>query len=191
MLRLGADANLLGRALDAAGLGSDVLSRALADGAPGVGDVEGVDGVALSLRAMPLAGPRDRWRRAAGARRLGPARRDRLLVSKDATIREIHHRVKNNLQTISSLLRLQGRRLREPSAIAAIEESVRRIRSIALVHETLSREVGDDVPFRDVIRPLVRMVEMASSRPIGPSGSASTATSAWCPRPSRRRWRWS
>ena len=64
--------------------------------------------------------------------------RDRLLVSKDATIREIHHRVKNNLQTISSLLRLQGRRLREPSAIAAIEESVRRIRSIALVHETLS-----------------------------------------------------
>jgi two-component sensor histidine kinase len=95
--------------------------------------------------------------------------RDRLLVSKDATIREIHHRVKNNLQTISSLLRLQGRRLREPSAIAAIEESVRRIRSIALVHETLSREVGDDVPFRDVIRPLVRMVEeglVSPDRPV-------------------------
>ena len=74
--------------------------------------------------------------------------RDRLLVSKDATIKEIHHRVKNNLQTISSLLRLQGRRLTEPSAKAAIEESVRRIRSIALVHETLSREDGDEVgPF--------------------------------------------
>lgn len=170
MLRLGADANLLGRALDAAGLGSDVLSRALADGAPGVGDVEGVDGVALSLRAMPLAGPEGIDGAVLLVRDVSDLReRDRLLVSKDATIREIHHRVKNNLQTISSLLRLQGRRLREPSAIAAIEESVRRIRSIALVHETLSREVGDDVPFRDVIRPLVRMVEeglVSPDRPV-------------------------
>jgi len=86
-------------------------------------------------------------------------RRDRLLISMDATIREIHHRVKNNLQTISSLLRLQGRRLESPEAKGAIEESVRRIRAIALVHETLSREVGDDVPFSEIVRPLVRMVE--------------------------------
>ncbi len=86
-------------------------------------------------------------------------RRDRLLMSKDATIREIHHRVKNNLQTISSLLRLQARRLSSPEAKAALEESVRRIRSIALVHETLSHEAGDDVPFVEIVRPLVRMVE--------------------------------
>jgi two-component system, sensor histidine kinase PdtaS len=86
-------------------------------------------------------------------------RRDRLLLSKDATIREIHHRVKNNLQTISSLLRLQGRRLSSPEAKAAVEESVRRIRSIALVHETLSHAAGDDVPFLEIVRPLVRMVE--------------------------------
>jgi two-component sensor histidine kinase len=86
-------------------------------------------------------------------------RRDRLLLSKDATIREIHHRVKNNLQTISSLLRLQGRRLSSPEAKVAIEESVRRIRSIALVHETLSHAAGDDVPFIEILRPLVRMVE--------------------------------
>lgn len=94
--------------------------------------------------------------------------RDRLLVSKDATIKEIHHRVKNNLQTISSLLRLQGRRLTEPSAKTAIEESVRRIRSIALVHETLSREDGDDVDFGDVVRPLVRMVEEGLTSPDRP-----------------------
>jgi two-component sensor histidine kinase len=85
--------------------------------------------------------------------------RDRILMSKDATIREIHHRVKNNLQTIAALLRLQGRRLKSPEAQEAIEESERRIRSIAIVHETLSREVGDVVPFADIVNPLVRVVE--------------------------------
>jgi two-component sensor histidine kinase len=85
-------------------------------------------------------------------------RRDRLLVSKDATIREIHHRVKNNLQTISSLLRLHGRRLESPEARAALEESVRRIRSIALVHETLSAGASQEVDFGDIVRQLVRMV---------------------------------
>ncbi len=95
-------------------------------------------------------------------------RRDRLLMSKDATIREIHHRVKNNLQTISSLLRLQGRRLSSDEAKAAIEESVRRIRSIALVHETLSHEAGDDVPFIEIVRPLVRMVEEGLVSPDNP-----------------------
>ncbi|MEZ5272539.1 MAG: sensor histidine kinase [Ilumatobacteraceae bacterium] len=86
-------------------------------------------------------------------------KRDRLLLSKDATIREIHHRVKNNLQTISSLLRLQGRRLTSPEAKAAVAESVRRIRTIALVHETLSREPGDDVAFLEIVRPLLRLAE--------------------------------
>ncbi|MCU1366641.1 MAG: putative two-component histidine kinase, partial [Ilumatobacteraceae bacterium] len=86
-------------------------------------------------------------------------KRDRLLLSKDATIREIHHRVKNNLQTISSLLRLQARRLSSDEAKAAVAESVRRIRTIALVHETLSREPGDDVAFIEIVRPLLRLAE--------------------------------
>lgn len=86
-------------------------------------------------------------------------RRDRLLLSKDATIREIHHRVKNNLQTIAALLRLQGRRLNSAEARAAIQESERRIRSIAIVHETLARDAAPIVPFNEIIRPLVRIVE--------------------------------
>jgi two-component system, sensor histidine kinase PdtaS len=96
-------------------------------------------------------------------------RRDRLLISKDATIREIHHRVKNNLQTISSLLRLQSRRLSSEEAKAAVEESVRRIASIAVVHETLAQDVGDEVVLLDVVRPLVRMVQeglVSPERPI-------------------------
>jgi two-component sensor histidine kinase len=91
--------------------------------------------------------------------------RDRLLLSKDATIREIHHRVKNNLQTISSLLQLQARRTGSDDAKFAIAESVRRIRSIALVHETLSREAGEDVAFSEILRPLVQMVAETVSSP--------------------------
>jgi two-component sensor histidine kinase len=96
-------------------------------------------------------------------------KRDRLLLSKDATIREIHHRVKNNLQTISSLLRLQARRLSSDEAKAAVAESVRRIRTIALVHETLSREPGDDVAFIEIVRPLLRLAEeslQSEDRPV-------------------------
>jgi two-component sensor histidine kinase len=92
-------------------------------------------------------------------------RRDRILLSKDATIREIHHRVKNNLQTIAALLRLQGRRLRSPEAQEAIEESERRIRSIAIVHETLSRDAAEVVDFGEIVGPLVRVVEDTVSTP--------------------------
>lgn len=82
-------------------------------------------------------------------------RRERELVTKDATIREIHHRVKNNLQTVSALLRLQARRIEDPSASAALEEAVRRIASIALVHETLSSGTQTSVEFDDVLDRLV------------------------------------
>ena len=95
-------------------------------------------------------------------------KRDRLLLSKDATIREIHHRVKNNLQTISSLLRLQARRLESPEAKQAVGESVRRIRTIALVHEALSREPGDDIAFVEIVRPLLRLAEEGLQSPDRP-----------------------
>jgi two-component system, sensor histidine kinase PdtaS len=78
-------------------------------------------------------------------------RRDRELLTKDATIREIHHRVKNNLQTVAALLRLQARRVTSPDARVALEESVRRVASIAIVHETLSMSVDEEVQFDGVV----------------------------------------
>jgi two-component sensor histidine kinase len=110
-------------------------------------------------------------------------RRDRLLMTKDATIREIHHRVKNNLQTISSLLRLQGRRLTSPEAKTGIDDSVRRIRSIAVVHETLAHGVGDDVPFADVVDSLVRMVSEGLVDPERPVRVEVTGTAGVLPGP--------
>ena len=86
-------------------------------------------------------------------------RRDRLLLSKDAAIREVHHRVKNNLQTISSLLRLQSRRMPTGQPRHALEEAERRVRSIAVVHEILSRDTADEVDFNDILPSLVRMAE--------------------------------
>ncbi|NLE82502.1 MAG: ATPase [Rhodococcus sp.] len=82
-------------------------------------------------------------------------RRDRALLSKDATIREIHHRVKNNLQTVAALLRLQARRTQNDEAQQALTESVRRVTSIALVHDTLSMSVDEEVNLDDVVDRLV------------------------------------
>ena len=83
---------------------------------------------------------------------------ERVISVKDATIREIHHRVKNNLQTIASLLRLQGRRVNSPEARDALKESELRIGSIALVHETLSENPSDVAEFGDVARRISSMV---------------------------------
>jgi two-component sensor histidine kinase len=90
-------------------------------------------------------------------------RRDRALLSKDATIREIHHRVKNNLQTVAALLRLQARRMDNESARLALEEAVRRVGSIAIVHEILSQAVEERVDFDEIIDPLGRMVTEVSA----------------------------
>ena len=85
-------------------------------------------------------------------------RRDRQILSKDATIREIHHRVKNNLQTVAALLRLQSRRVANPEARTALEESMRRVSSIALVHETLSSAIDEEVAFDEVVDRLLSML---------------------------------
>jgi two-component sensor histidine kinase len=185
--RVGVHANAEGMRLGELGLDDVAINDAFRDSAPTSEEFERGPDITILLRCLPLL---DRGK-VTGAivlvRDISELRRrDRLLLSKDATIREIHHRVKNNLQTISSLLRLQSRRTMSPDARSAIEESVRRISSIALVHETLSREAGDDVPFVDIVRPLVRMVEESLLGPerqvrfgvIGDAGTlpATTAT---------------
>ena len=93
-------------------------------------------------------------------------RRDQELVTKDATIREIHHRVKNNLQTVSALLRLQSRRVEDPIASAALAEAVRRVASIAIVHETLSTNSAESVLFDEVYDRIVHNAIELSTRPI-------------------------
>ncbi len=109
-------------------------------------------GATVLLRTLPLVVRG----RAAGAAVLirdvtEVKRRDRALMSKDATIREIHHRVKNNLQTVAALLRLQARRTANVEGREALIESVRRVSSIALVHDALSMSVDEEVNLDEVI----------------------------------------
>lgn len=85
-------------------------------------------------------------------------KRERQLVTKDATIREIHHRVKNNLQTVAALLRMQARRIHSPEARAALTEAVSRVAAIAVVHETLSQSYDDAVEFDEVADRVLKML---------------------------------
>ncbi|NYD41211.1 histidine kinase N-terminal domain-containing protein [Nocardioides panaciterrulae] len=124
----------------------------------------GSDEVSLIVRSIPLRPQGDHIGALVLVRDVTDLRRrDRELVTKDATIREIHHRVKNNLQTVAALLRLQARRMDSESARAALEEAVRRVGSIALVHETLSQAVEEQVDFDEVADRLGRMVTEVSA----------------------------
>lgn len=122
-------------------------------------------GGTLSLRAMPLT---------LGGERTGAVilvrdvtelrRRERELITKDATIREVHHRVKNNLQTVAALLRLQSRRMKSEEARSALTEAMRRVSTIALVHESLLQGSEEAEFFDEVIDRCLRLaVDVASA----------------------------
>lgn len=85
-------------------------------------------------------------------------KKDKELIGKSAVIKEIHHRVKNNLQTIVSLLRLQLRRSNSTQLKKAFNESINRISSIALIHEALSREGLDRVSLKLAIKSILEMI---------------------------------
>ena len=158
--RMGITTNAEGLRLDELGMEETAVERSFATVLPVNEEIERRNDVVISLRCIPLL---DQGR-ITGALALirdvsDLRRRDRLLISKDATIREIHHRVKNNLQTISSLLRLRARRLHPGLGRTALDDVEREIRSIAIVHEILSRDAREQVAFEEIIRSLVRMAE--------------------------------
>jgi two-component sensor histidine kinase/sensor domain CHASE-containing protein len=78
------------------------------------------------------------------------------LHKKDILLKEIHHRVKNNLQVISSLLKLQSRKFEDPEVAEAFKESQHRARTMAIAHENLyqSRNL-EDINFKNYIQSLV------------------------------------
>ncbi|HVI40620.1 MAG TPA: sensor histidine kinase [Anaerovoracaceae bacterium] len=85
-------------------------------------------------------------------------KKDKELMSKAAIIKEIHHRVKNNLQTIASLLRLQMRRVNSRKVEKAFLESINRITSIALIHDELSKEGLDEINLKTTIINIMEII---------------------------------
>lgn len=126
----------------------------------------------LSLRAIPLKAKGERIGALVLSRDVTDFRRaEQELITKDATIREIHHRVKNNLQTVASLLRMQSRRVKSDEAKEALEQSMRRVAAIAMVHDTLAAGITQDVDFDDVCD---RVLSLASELAVTQNSTVKT-----------------
>lgn len=113
----------------------------------------------VPLRAIPLKRRGERFGAIVLSRDVIPVRlREREMVTKVATIREIHHWVKNNLQTVASLLRIQSRRTHSDVAKDALNQAMRRVAAIAVVHDTLSEGLSQNVDFDIVFERVLMLV---------------------------------
>ena len=166
--QVGANHVNLGQRLGDMGIDAPGVRQAFANGLDYTDEIE-VDDRVLSTYCVPLmtrtvvTGALLLLRNVTELRQ-----RDRLLMTKDATIAEIHHRVKNSLQTASSLLHLQSRRVETDDAKAALAESARRIRTIGVVHELLSHRTDDEVQFGQVLQMLTTMIRDSLIDPTHP-----------------------
>ncbi len=156
--RLGHDGDVIGVKLAAAVVdllparspADEDLSQVLRGRVAHRGEVQ-TRSAAVMVRSIPLSEAERRVGAVLLVRDVSELRRrERELATKDVTIREIHHRVKNNLQTVAAVLRLQARRVDDPSGRAALEDAVRRVATIASVHETLSSGLDDHLDFDEV-----------------------------------------
>ncbi|MDR1442677.1 MAG: PAS domain-containing sensor histidine kinase [Bifidobacteriaceae bacterium] len=131
--------------------------------APWISEIE-LGGVSMVLRSVPLTNRGNRTGALVLCRDVTDLRRSEMeLMTKDATIREIHHRVKNNLQEVSALLRMQARRSSIPEVKTALGDAIRRVSTIATVHETLSQTIAQSVDFDSVFGRTLRLAADAAS----------------------------
>lgn len=173
LLRLGVQDSLEGRSL--AGIGAE-LQRAtgvavdesqplMLTGRRAMRAELEAHGAAVTLRSIPLLKGGERFAALVLCRDVTELRRrDKQLMSKDATIKEIHHRVKNNLQTVSALLRMQSRRMDSFEGRDGLRRAMRRVETIAMVHDSLSQGLEESVDVDELMRRQLHLAaEMAQS----------------------------
>ncbi len=92
-------------------------------------------------------------------------RREQANRVRSAMVQEVHHRVKNNLQAVASLLRIQGRRAKTEEARAGLNDGVNRILSVAVVHEFLSQHESRVINIREVSQRIINQVQQTTIPP--------------------------
>ena len=121
-------------------------------------DIEFPD-ITVALRSIPIIDSGERVAAAVLCRDVTELRfRERELLTKDLTIREIHHRVKNNLQTVASLLRIQARQSESDEVKESLSQAMRRVSAIAVVHDVLSEGIDQSVSFDQIFNRILQLI---------------------------------
>jgi two-component sensor histidine kinase len=92
-------------------------------------------------------------------------RQDQEIRIKNAMIQEVHHRVKNNLQTIAGLLRMQARRVKSDEARLVLDEALNRIFSVAVIHEFLSSDSSNIINVKEVSIRIIKQLQQGMLNP--------------------------
>ncbi len=113
----------------------------------------------IAARSIPLTKDSERTGAIVLCRDVTELRvRERELITKDVTIREIHHRVKNNLQTVASLLRIQSRQTSSEEVKESLSQAMRRVSAIAVVHDVLSEGIDQEVSFDQIFKRILLLI---------------------------------
>ncbi|GFP20835.1 two-component system, sensor histidine kinase PdtaS [Candidatus Hakubella thermalkaliphila] len=157
--KLGLQDNLLGMKIDELGLDESVIMEALRGMLPREKEVS-ERGAVVQKKAIPLFQDDKVIGALAIVRDITDLRqKDRVIKIKEITLQEIHHRIKNNLQAVSSLLRMQARRARNEEAKEVLSKAINRISIIATVHDLLAKGKGEYVDFSHILKQVLEMMK--------------------------------
>jgi two-component sensor histidine kinase len=164
--RAGVEGDLEGRLFAESITGLDLRQDQLDEGLPLILTAKGAwrtdlefEDVTIAVRSIPLYEAGKRFGGVVLCRDVTELRvRERALLTKDMTIREIHHRVKNNLQTVASLLRIQSRQSDSEEVKESLAQAMRRVSAIAVVHDVLSEGIEQEISFDQIFKRILLLV---------------------------------